>query len=44
MSADRKEVQRMKQQFRGMKDNIQNEMKTVKQVVTMLFDLQSLDQ
>lgn len=43
MSTDRKEVVAMKNQFVDMKKNLQTEMRSIKQIVTMLFDLQSLD-
>lgn len=43
LTSDRKQVVAMKAQLNDMKDTLQNEMKTVKQVVTMLFDLQSID-
>lgn len=40
MTADRKEVVAMKTQFQEMKHDLQNEMKAIKQIVMMLFDLQ----
>ena len=44
MSTDREEVVAMKTQFREMKESLQKEMKSIKQIVTLLFDLQSLDE
>jgi hypothetical protein len=41
MTADRREVVAMKTQFKNMKYDLQNEMKDIKQIVMMLFDLQA---
>jgi len=41
MTADRREVVAMKSQFKNMKYDLQNEMKDIKQIVMMLFDLQA---
>mmetsp|Transcript_50526 Transcript_50526/g.152217 ORF Transcript_50526/g.152217 Transcript_50526/m.152217 type:complete len:851 (-) Transcript_50526:98-2650(-) len=41
MAADRKEVVAMKSQLNDMRSDVMNQMKEIKQVMTMLFDLQS---
>lgn len=42
MTNDRREIISLKTQFRDMKESLETEMMTVKEIVTMLFDLQSL--